>query len=58
MGYLVYAEAFGQRTGSTTVNSFRQGYGSAAAMVLFVIVLVIGLITQYLVRRREQRLIG
>lgn len=58
MGYLVYAEAFGQRTGSTTVNSFRQGYGSAAAMVLFVIVLVIGLITQFLVRRREQRLIG
>ena len=34
MGYVVYAEAFGQTTGSTTVNAFRQGYGAAAAMML------------------------
>jgi raffinose/stachyose/melibiose transport system permease protein len=58
MGYLVYAEAFGQTTGSTTVNSFRQGYGAAAAMILFVIVLVIGITTQFLLRRREARLTG
>jgi raffinose/stachyose/melibiose transport system permease protein len=58
MGYLVYAEAFGQTTGSTTANSFRQGYGAAAAIVLFLIVLVIGITTQVILRRREARLIG
>ncbi len=58
MGYVVYAEAFGQTTGSTTVNSFRQGYGAAAAMILFLIVLVIGITTQFLLRRREARLTG
>ena len=58
MGYLVYAQAFGQTTGSTTTNSFRQGYGAAASMVLFVVVLVIGVTTQFLLRRREARLIG
>lgn len=58
LGYLVYAEAFGQTTGSTTVNSFRQGYGAAAAIVLFLLVLAIGITTQFIVRRREARLIG
>ena len=58
MGYLVYAEAFGQTSGSTTVSSFRQGYGAAAAMILFLIVLVIGITTQFLLRRREARLTG
>jgi raffinose/stachyose/melibiose transport system permease protein len=58
LGYLVYAEAFGQTTGSTTANSFRQGYGAAAAIVLFLIVLAIGITTQYVLRRREARLTG
>lgn len=58
MGYLVYAQAFGQTSGSTTTNSFRQGYGAAASIVLFVVVLVIGMTTQFLLRRREARLTG
>ncbi len=58
LGYVVYAQAFGQTSGSTTANSFRQGYGAAASIVLFVLVLVIGLTTQHLVRRREERLLG
>lgn len=58
MGYLVYATAFGQTTGSTAGNTFRQGYGAAASIVLFVVVLLIGLTTQYLLRRREARLLG
>jgi raffinose/stachyose/melibiose transport system permease protein len=58
MGYLVYATAFGQTSGSTAGNTFRQGYGAAASIVLFVVVLAIGLTTQYLLRRREARLIG
>ncbi len=36
LGYVVYAQAFGQTSGSTTSNSFRQGYGAAASVVLFV----------------------
>jgi ABC-type sugar transport system permease subunit len=36
----------------------RQGYGAAASMVLFVLVLVIGLSAQYLMRRREKRILG
>lgn len=58
MGYLVYATAFGQTTGSTAGNTFRQGYGAAASIVLFVVVLLIGLTVQYLLRRREVRLLG
>ena len=58
MGYLVYATAFGQTSGSTTTNSFRQGYGAAASIVLFLVVLVIGITTQFLLRRREARLTG
>jgi len=58
MGYVVYAQAFGQTSGSTTSNSFRQGYGAAASVVLFVLVFVIGITAQYLLRRREERLLG
>jgi raffinose/stachyose/melibiose transport system permease protein len=55
LGYLVFAEGFGQTTGSVS-SSFRQGYAAAASMVLFALVLVIGLTAQYLLNRREQRL--
>lgn len=55
LGYLVYAEGFGQTTGSVS-SSFRQGYAAAASMVLFTLVLVIGLTVQYILNRREQRL--
>ncbi|HCB49548.1 MAG TPA: sugar ABC transporter permease [Chloroflexi bacterium] len=55
LGYLVFAEGFGQTTGSVS-SSFRQGYAAAASMVLFALVLLIGLTAQYLLNRREQRL--
>jgi raffinose/stachyose/melibiose transport system permease protein len=55
LGYVVFAEGFGQTSGSTS-SSFRQGYAAAASMVLFVLVLVIGMTAQYLLNRREQRL--
>ena len=55
LGYLVFAEGFGQTTGSVS-SSFRQGYAAAASMVLFALVLVIGLTVQFLLNRREQRL--
>jgi raffinose/stachyose/melibiose transport system permease protein len=58
MGYLVYATAFGQTSGTTSGNTFRQGYGAAASIVLFIVVLAIGLTTQFLLRRREARLLG
>lgn len=58
LGYVVYAQAFGQTSGSTTSNSFRQGYGAAAAVVLFVVVFAVGVTAQYLLRRREERLLG
>lgn len=55
LGYVVYAEGFGQTTGSVSA-SFRQGYAAAASIVLFVLVLVIGLTAQYILQRREKRL--
>ncbi len=58
LGYLVYATAFGQTTGSTAGNTFRQGYGAAAGVILFLVVLAIGITTQHLLRRREERLLG
>jgi raffinose/stachyose/melibiose transport system permease protein len=58
LGYVVYAQGFGQTSGSLTSNSFRQGFGAAASVVLFLLVFAIGLTTQYLIRRREQRLLG
>lgn len=57
MGYLVYAEGFGQTSGGAGA-SFRQGYAAAASMVLFVIVLILGMTTQFLLQRRERRLLG
>ncbi len=57
MGYLVYATGFGATSGGTSA-SLRQGYAAAASIVLFAVVLVIGLTVQYLLRRREARLLG
>jgi raffinose/stachyose/melibiose transport system permease protein len=58
MGYVVYAQAFGQVSGSTTANSFRQGFGAAASVILFVLVFIIGMTSLWILRRREQRLLG
>jgi raffinose/stachyose/melibiose transport system permease protein len=57
LGYLVYATGFGATGGATTV-SLRQGYAAAASIVLFIVVLLIGLTVQYLLRKREERLLG
>jgi raffinose/stachyose/melibiose transport system permease protein len=57
LGYVVYAQAFGT-TGGMTSSAMRQGYAAAASIVLFFIVLVIGLSAQYLLRRREERILG
>jgi raffinose/stachyose/melibiose transport system permease protein len=56
LGYLVFAEGFGQTSGSTS-TSFRQGYAAAASIVLFFLVLIIGQAAQWLVKRREARFI-
>jgi raffinose/stachyose/melibiose transport system permease protein len=55
LGYLVYAQGFGKTSGAVT-SAFRQGFAAAASIVLFLLVLVIGLGAQYIVARREQRL--
>lgn len=55
LGYLVYAQGFGQTSGSVTTG-FRQGFAAAASIVLFFLVLIVGLSAQYIVHRREQRL--
>ncbi len=57
LGYIIYAQGFGQATGSTS-SAFRQGYAAAASVVLFCLVLVVGLTTQNFLRRREERLLG
>ncbi len=51
LGYVVYAEAFGQ----TGTSSFRQGYAAAASIVLFVLVLLIGMAANAFVGRRERK---
>jgi raffinose/stachyose/melibiose transport system permease protein len=51
LGYVVYAEAFGQ----TGTSSFRQGYAAAASIVLFLLVLVLGLAANAVVNRRERK---
>lgn len=56
LSYVVYLEGFGGR-GSMT-QGFRQGFAAAASIVLFVVVLILGLSTQYLLQRREERLLG
>jgi len=57
LGYLVYAQGFGQTSGSVT-SAFRQGYAAAAAIVLFVLVLILGMFTQTILNRREKRIMG
>ncbi len=57
LGYIIYAQGFGQTSGSTT-TTFRQGYAAAASIVLFLLVLAIGLVTQYILRRREERILA
>jgi raffinose/stachyose/melibiose transport system permease protein len=54
LGYLVFAEGFGQTSGSVT-SAFRQGFAAAASIVLFFLVLIVGFSAQYIVNRREQR---
>ncbi|MCA9901484.1 MAG: sugar ABC transporter permease [Ardenticatenaceae bacterium] len=54
LGYLVFAQGFGQASGSVS-SSFRQGFAAAASIVLFFLVLIIGFTAQYIVNRREQR---
>ncbi|HQX76704.1 MAG TPA: sugar ABC transporter permease, partial [Thermoflexales bacterium] len=57
LGYLIYATGFGQTSGSVT-SSFRQGYAAAASIILFLLVLVIGMTVQFILRRREARILG
>lgn len=54
LGYLVYAEGFGQTSGSVT-TAFRQGYAAAASIALFLLVLFIALLANQLTTRREER---
>ncbi len=55
LGYLVFAEGFGQTGG---VGSFRQGFAAAASVVLFLIVMVFGLTANWFVTRRERKYLG
>ena len=57
LGYLVYAQGFGQTSGSVT-SAFRQGYAAAASIVMFLMVLVLGTATQTILQRREKRIMG
>lgn len=57
LGYLIYAQGFGQTSGSVT-SAFRQGYAAAASIVLFLLVLVLGTFTQTILQRREKRILG
>jgi raffinose/stachyose/melibiose transport system permease protein len=57
LGYLVFAQGFGQTSGSMTLG-FRQGFAAAASIVLFILVLILGLSTQYFLKRREERILG
>lgn len=52
LGYLVFAEGFGQTGG---VGSFRQGFAAAASIVLFVLVMILGLSANRFVTWRERR---
>jgi raffinose/stachyose/melibiose transport system permease protein len=57
LGYLVFAQGFGQTSGSVS-SAFRQGFAAAASIVLFFLVLIIGMGAQYIVSRREERIMG
>jgi len=52
LGYLVFAEGFGQTGG---VGSFRQGFAAAASIVLFIVVMILGLSANWIVTWRERR---
>jgi ABC-type sugar transport system permease subunit len=54
LGYLVFAEGFGQTTGSVS-GSFRQGYAAAASIALFFMVLLVALLANMIVTRRERK---
>lgn len=54
LGYLVYAEGFGQQG----TGAFRQGFAAAASIVLFFLVLVLGLVANRYVSWREERYMG
>jgi raffinose/stachyose/melibiose transport system permease protein len=58
LGIWVYALAFGRQSNNPTQAAMRQGYGAAASVLLFLLVLAIGLTAQYLIRRRERRILG
>ncbi|HVO37422.1 MAG TPA: sugar ABC transporter permease [Spirochaetia bacterium] len=57
LGIWIYALAFGRQSNNPTQAAMRQGYGAAASVLLFALVLVVGLTAQYLIRRRERRLL-
>ncbi len=54
LGYLIFAEGFGQTSGSVT-TAFRQGYAAAASIALFMLVLLFALSANFIVSRREQK---
>jgi ABC-type sugar transport system permease subunit len=58
LGIWVYALAFGRQSNNPTQAAMRQGYAAAASMVLFLLVLAIGMTAQYLLARRERRILG
>ena len=55
LGYLVFAEGFGQTGG---VGSFRQGFAAAASVVLFILVMIFGLSANWFINRRERKYLG
>jgi raffinose/stachyose/melibiose transport system permease protein len=55
LGYLVFAEGFGQTGG---VGSFRQGFAAAASVVLFILVMIFGLSANWFLNRRERKYLG
>lgn len=57
LGYLVFAQGFGQTTGSTS-SAFRQGFAAAASIVLFFLVLIIGIAANKFVQHRERKYLG
>lgn len=57
LGLIIYAIAFGRTIQNPTSVAMRQGYGAAASVVLFLLVLIIGMAAQYLMRRRERRIL-
>ncbi|HUI71399.1 MAG TPA: sugar ABC transporter permease, partial [Spirochaetia bacterium] len=58
LGLIIYAIAFGRTIQNPTSVAMRQGYGAAASVVLFLLVLVIGMSAQFLMNRREKRVLG